>query len=90
MISEEVGPLLFIFLWVFLPFAALPNVGAASRRALFAAVLIAGFFWIMFLAIANHYRGNVAIGLGFAAFLSPIFIGLAVLAVEKRLSSNVE
>ena len=85
---EEIGPVAFMFVLIFLPFAVLPSRKDASKRRLVVSVLTTFCFWTIFLFLARRSKGGVNFGLAFVTFLSPILIWWATRVIERFFGSK--
>jgi len=81
--AEELGPLVFKFLLILMPFAILGTFGQVSKRRIVALVFVAGSFWALYLLAVSRSVGGFNFGLAFLAFLSPLLIGALAIAVDR-------
>jgi hypothetical protein len=87
--TPEIGPLLFNFVWVFIPFAVLPSIVVPSRRTILSTVLVTVAFWTLVL-FARGSKDGVNFGLSlFFLFFYPFSIVIAVLGIERLMRSRV-
>jgi hypothetical protein len=76
-------PHVFMFLWILLPFLVFSTIGiSAEKRPLRNLVLVTLLFWIVFQVVAQLSSGGVNFAAVFAALLSPLLVGIIVVALE--------